>query len=759
MRNDRTFWILLSLGVTFPAVVSTASASPAAPQMPREVIPTMQGDANLDWSIDTQDLQILEAVLGGPCIPVSQEWACLDYDHDGDIDLQDIAAFQTSFTGEQYMAIDITDDLDDGTEINGATWAPNGPTEANVNFAGRGPTQTYAAAFRFHVPKLTQGEEIAFARLLLPVQPDGQVDSQVRLRVFAIDADGVAPFDVQRPSQLPRTAEIAWDLSENWPIVPLASDCYPLERSTPDLAALINAVLARPDWGTGEEGKTIALVLDDNGSDPTNYVAFGDLRNVQTINCPYTSIHPRLELHRTVRSTFVGREMLGRPTDKSVTFHAMALLPINAFIEYGPASGNLPNRTATLSFAAGSPIEFEIGGLQADSTYYYRFRYRHPSKLTYESGPERRFVTQRAIGKSYTFTLTSDSHLFEKQWDNNIPSQNLYRTVLKNALNDSPDFHIDLGDTFLCESYNARDAVDEQECIERHLLQRPFLDLLCHSAPFFFALGNHEGEQGWRLNGTPDNLAVWATKARKLVYPLPSPDLFYSGNTQNLDYVGQRENYYAWQWGDALFVVLDPLWNTTSKPHEVGPAGSGDNWDWTLGQTQYNWFVQTLASSTAKFKFVFSHHVVGGVSTYARGGIEAAKHSVGGVGSFEWGGENLDGAYAFNTKRPGWGLPIHDIMNQYDVSIFFHGHDHVFVKQDLDGIVYQECPQPTDPTYGPGFYVKGQYAGGIKVNNSGHLRVRVTGAHVQVDYVRAYLSGQGDNGEVGYTYTVLPPGS
>ena len=29
------------------------------------------------------------------------------------------------------------------------------------------------------------------------------------------------------------------------------------------------------------------------------------------------------------------------------------------------------------------------------------------------------------------------------------------------------------------------------------------------------------------------------------------------------------------------------------------------------------------------------------------------------------------------------------------VNIVFHGHDHLFVKQDLDGIVYQEVPQPS----------------------------------------------------------------
>ena len=40
-------------------------------------------------------------------------------------------------------------------------------------------------------------------------------------------------------------------------------------------------------------------------------------------------------------------------------------------------------------------------------------------------------------------------------------------------------------------------------------------------------------------------------------------------------------------------------------------AFGGDQWNWTLGQQQYNWFKQTLQESTAKFKFVFSHQLVG----------------------------------------------------------------------------------------------------------------------------------------------------
>jgi hypothetical protein len=344
--------------------------------------------------------------------------------------------------------------------------------------------------------------------------------------------------------------------------------------------------------------------------------------------------------------------------------------------------------------------------------------------------------------------------------DSDESRRSLHRVALANVLASRPDFHIDLGDTFHCESYVTRDVLDADEAVDRHLVQRRFFDLLCHSAPLFVALGNHEGEQGWRRTGSPDTVAVWAANARKLIYPLPAPDGFYTGNTFEADWVGLLEDYYAWEWGNALFVVLDPYAYTASKPHDQpeGQPGSGDNWDWTLGREQYNWLKATLQASQAKFKFVFAHQVTGGVTLYGRGGAEAARHALGGCGSFEWGGEDETGKMVFNAVRPGWGKPIHDLMVENDVTIFFHGHDHVYVKQDLDGVVYQACPQTSDATYGQGHYVAGQYSTGVMVNNSGHLRVTVSPSVVTTEYVRAYLPGDGPNGQVAHTYTVSAAG-
>ena len=240
---------------------------------------------------------------------------------------------------------------------------------------------------------------------------------------------------------------------------------------------------------------------------------------------------------------------------------------------------------------------------------------------------------------------------------------------------------------------------------------------------------------------------MWATKARQLYYPNPFPNHFYSGSTKEEEFIGLRENYYAWEWGDALFVVLDPYWYTITKPGK-----SNDNWNWTLGYDQYSWFKQTLEESNATFKFVFCHQLVGGKDTEGRGGSEYANY-------YEMGGLNEDNSWGFNEKRSVWGKPIHQLMVDYHVNIFFHGHDHFFAKQNVDGVIYQLVPQPSHPNYKKtGQAEPYGYVNGVILSNSGHLRVTVEETDVTVDYIRAYLpENETDgrkNGEIGYSYTI-----
>ena len=656
------------------------------------------------------------------------------------------------------LRYEIETDADDGTEVNDSVWYAYGYPGTELLRMGVAAGESYDLGLRFHVPDLKRGETFVYARLVLPATANGQVDSLASIRIVGVDQDDVAGFDEARPSQLPKTAAtVAWELTENWPPTLMDFDCSPLRRYSPDISAIINEIVSRPEWGTGQTEKYLALVLEDDQSDATNFLTVEDYQPVRRL-CP-GHVCPQLELYRTVRSTFLGKELLGCPTDHSIRVNAYSLLDVEAYFEWGTSPGVYTRQTPIVSYPAAEPIEVVLDELSADRQYYYRLRYRRPGESVFAAAPSHSFHTQRPAHGTFTFAVLADSHLQNRLRNRDDAGLELYRRTLRNVHRDNPDFCIDLGDTFHTEAYVGRDSADYEEAIERHLDHRPYLELACQTAAYFVALGNHEGEQGWRLNGTEDSLAVWATNARKLLYPLPTPDDFYTGNPRSEPFVDMRENYYAWEWGDALFVVLDPFWTTTVKPHSFFGPGSGDNWDWTLGYQQYNWLVQTLENSSATFKFVFSHHVTGGVSLYGCGGVEAASHALGGRGSFEWGGEDLDGNYVFDAMRPGWGLPIHDLMVANDVTIYFHGHDHVFVRQELDGVVYQECPQPSDASYGHGQYVSSLYLSGDKVNNSGHVRVTVSPTKVTVEYVRAWLPGDGTNGEVAHAYDISAPAS
>jgi hypothetical protein len=338
------------------------------------------------------------------------------------------------------------------------------------------------------------------------------------------------------------------------------------------------------------------------------------------------------------------------------------------------------------------------------------------------------------------FDVQADSHLDDRA------SEDLYRVTLNNELNDKPDFLIDLGDTFMTDKLPVK---NKETYLDQYLRQRSFFDTIGHSVPSFLVIGNHDGEAGYALDGTGENIAVLSSQFRKLYFPNPEPDGFYTGNSGNEAFTGPREDYYAWEWGDALFIVLDPYWYTTTKP-----GGKTDGWGWTLGDVQYQWLKKTLEQSNVSYKFVFAHHLVGGSDTQGRGGTEYAS-------LYEWGGKNPDGSWGFDQHRPGWGTPIHQLLVKNNVTAFFHGHDHFFAKQELDGVIYQEVPQPATMSSlqaSPGDEYG--YVNGDMLGSPGHLRITVSPELVRVDYVHSSLSGDKrsdlNNGVVAYSYTIVP---
>ncbi len=452
------------------------------------------------------------------------------------------------------------------------------------------------------------------------------------------------------------------------------------------------------------------------------------------------AITPTASVQAASTITFTAEELIGRPTDSSITINIIPDEAIEYFYEYGTSPGVYTGQTNAVTALGGEPHEIVINGLQANARYYYRMKYHAPGDPAddWVTRGEHSFHTQRAAGVAFSFDITSDSHV-----NIMLGSAATWRQTLGNVAADNPDFLIDLGDTFAMDNVTTAAAADAAYLYQR-TPSNNMLGSISHSIPIFLAVGNHEQQEGWHLNDTGNpstSLPVIGTNAQKRYYLNPVPDGFYSGNTETYSYLeGDQlhEDYYAWEWGDVLFVVIDPFWYTTTKVFtgstgggETG-IGSNDRWDWTLGQQQFEWFKETVEESDAAYKFVFAHHMVGGSDDYVRKGAIPAH-------LFEWGGYNLNGTtWGFDTERPGWGeVPIHQLMIENNVSAFFHGHDHQYAYEVRDGIVYQSLPAAGFSGNGFGLYNESDPYTEKVLPSPGHLRVSISpqDGKAVVDYV------------------------
>jgi hypothetical protein len=134
-----------------------------------------------------------------------------------------------------------------------------------------------------------------------------------------------------------------------------------------------------------------------------------------------------------------------------------------------------------------------------------------------------------------------------------------------------------------------------------------------------------------------------------------------------------------------------------------------------------------------------------------RGAVELADF-------YEWGGKDRGGVDVFKQQRPTWAMPIHQLFVKTGVTIFFQGHDHLFARQEKDGVIYQETPNPADATYQA--FNRDAYRSGDILPNAGHLRVTVSPRQAKIEYIRSFLpkdeTGDQKDGMVAFTYTVKP---
>lgn len=466
------------------------------------------------------------------------------------------------------------------------------------------------------------------------------------------------------------------------------------------------------------------------------------------------------------------RLMLGRPTNNSVALSVIANREVSVFIQYGISKTRYSSKTVTKKIASGSPEVFDLAKLKTNSVIYYRVAYVESGSSKVMYGPQYSFRTQRSKSSAFSFTLHGDTHPERK---GKMFNEDLYKVALGNVLAQKPDFHILMGDDFSIDPLISKGQANASNVDKVYETHRQWLEIIGSSTPVFLVNGNHEQAAAYLLDGTTTNPAVLAGKSRVKYFPLPAPDDFYSVDSTQVEGIGYLRDYYAWEWGNALFVVMDPYWHSKNPVDNVagelvaedqgtpvkgqkkgasgasgtsGNSGNGktaNQWNIGIGDEQYAWLKQTLEKSQAKFKFVFAHHVMG----TGRGAVEISEN-------YEWGGKDPKGATTFEKERPNWELPIHDLMVKNKVSIFFQGHDHIFVTQERDGLIYQSMPNPADDTFS--YFNDSAYKSGTKAPNSGHVRVTVSEKAAEVEYFLAARAQDTSrkNLQIAHKYTVYP---
>ena len=403
--------------------------------------------------------------------------------------------------------------------------------------------------------------------------------------------------------------------------------------------------------------------------------------------------------------------ILCRPEANRISLCVLASQNLSGQVNYGTNANDLTQQTPAQSFQAGAPASFTLAPLAANTRYYYTFRPQTIGRVDLGQPAHGTFTTTRAPGATFTFTLTADCHLDEHT------SPRVYEQTLQDIRAEQPDFHLDLGNLFMTDKHHTR-----AEAAQQYVAQRYYLGQIGAATPLLLALGTHDGESARYDDGSDTCLAVWSQRLRTRYYPNPLPDDFYTGNRQPDPRTGPLQDYYAFTWGDALLVVLDPFRYSL-------PQRNRDGWGWSLGRTQYEWLDHTLAASPAKFKFVFIHNLLSGDQA-SRGGVEIARRN-------EWGGQNLDGSAGFATQRPGWATPVAELLARHGVAAVFKAHDNFYARQELAGIQYIMVPQPSFAgddrirdlsNYG--------YQKGVFLGNPGHVRVIVSPQSVSVTYVK-----------------------
>jgi len=168
---------------------------------------------------------------------------------------------------------------------------------------------------------------------------------------------------------------------------------------------------------------------------------------------PASTLFPepeKLPASHDLSTTSAFNVILGRPTIDTITASLLSSTAQEVTLVYGTESGIYTYQSNLIALQANAPQNIELSQLQPDTAYFYTI-------LGVPSFGEHTFHTKRASGSMFTFTIDADPHNRDPRFNSE-----LYAITLSNALNDHPDFHINLGDTFMTEKVKPQSYVEAE---------------------------------------------------------------------------------------------------------------------------------------------------------------------------------------------------------------------------------------------------------------------------------------------------------
>jgi predicted phosphodiesterase len=351
---------------------------------------------------------------------------------------------------------------------------------------------------------------------------------------------------------------------------------------------------------------------------------------------------------------------LSSPTENTIRITALnEKRAANAVLEIRKESEtDWKRQPSTLKLAPYELLSWSVKDLTPATRYEYQVLSKPETEKDFRPAGRGSFRTQRKGPASYTVLLMTDPHTGSFPLGSQ-PALVLDK-VVQNATPVKADFLIDLGDNVAWRGSREFPQTTADGALMAYSMYRRQIGPLSANTPHFAIIGNWNGESG----KFPEKSIDLVTGVRKALLPGPNHLTYPQGGSE-------REDYYAFTWGDVLYVMLNiQTYSKPSNPANLPSLMSDVNeiTEWTLGEKQMVWFETTLRNAKESFRFVCIHHPAAGNA-----------------------GDSLNTNYGRGGARA-WNLgeqaKIHALMKKHKVQIFFYGHDHVFVDDIVDGIHY-----------------------------------------------------------------------